>query len=309
MTVAELLAEICSRCGEGYENYTERARQAFESGVSGLLYGSRISEIEAPGLCRVGVYNPTLPATKIPLATLIAGAGLTEGKLRSLRYSTDVKAQLTTDLAGSDNNITFTALEAGTSGNLIAVEYVDPGVKNMPLAITVSQEGTCTYITVSLATNDSLAIDTDAQTLAETIAAFESVYYITAAIKNGETGAGILTAMDKAYLTGGAGDGTMTDLERITHAQYLASIMLPSILDSVNSVSFYMLSGTGTDAQIELLGGATIGAGSNLEYSIIGWNDTWFDTTSTVLTDLFTPQYLEMLIQSAVTTLRGEILA
>lgn len=309
MTVAQLLAEICSRCGEGYENYTERAQQCFESAIRTAIYSDQMNEADAPGVFRVGVYNPTLPAIKIPVMTLLTGAGLTEGRIRGLRYSSDAKATLTTSLTGSDNDITFTALTAGIAGNDISIRYIDPEDTDQALAITAESTDDGTLISIYLATGSDGSIDTDAQSLVEAIEEFESVFYVTAALVSGETGAGMLTAMAELSLTGGTGGGTMIELERVTYSQYLAYLKMEELFDSKDTVSFYYLNGVGTDAQIQLLLGATIGAGSNLEYSAIGWNDTWLDTTSTVLTDLFSPRYLELLIQAAATALRGEILA
>ncbi len=37
MTVTQLAAEICSRAGEGYQNYTDRALAHFKSAVLALL--------------------------------------------------------------------------------------------------------------------------------------------------------------------------------------------------------------------------------------------------------------------------------
>ena len=308
MTCEQLLLEICNRAGEGYENYTARAKHLFEAQVRNLIYNSRIGDLEAPGLCRNGVYAPILPTKRIPLSVLLTAAGITEGKLRSLRYSTDTRATLTTDLAGSDNNITFMALSPGTDGNKISIEYIKPAANNTPLSITVATEETAVHIQVTLATNEDEQIDTDAQTLAEAIAEYESVYWITASIKDGETGAGLLTVMAKTYLAGGSGDGTMTDMERVTYSQYLQSLKRPDILTTHDSTVFYHISGTSHDPYIELLTG-TIGAGSNMEYSVLGWNDTWLNSPTYEVADLFTPQFLEMLIQASVTALRGEILS
>lgn len=310
MTVAQLLAEICSRCGEGYENYTERAQQCFESAIRTAIYSDQMNEADAPGVFRVGVYNPLTPAINIPIMTLLTGAGLTEGRIRGLRYSTDVPASMTAETVADDTNVIYSAITPGTSGNNIVIEYKDsPTNEKQPFHVEITKDGDDTIISVYLEVDPGGTILTTAKELVDLLPSTEAIFYITAALVEDSTGEGVVTALTKTPLAGGVGGGTMIEMERVTYSQYLAYLKMPEIFDSKDTVSFYFLNGTGTDAQIQLLLGATIGAGSNLEYSAIGWNETWLDTTSTVLTDLFSPRYLELLIQAAATALRGEILA
>lgn len=53
MTVTQLAAEICSRAGEGYQNYTDRALAHFKSAVLALLNTSMSPDLDAPGLCAI----------------------------------------------------------------------------------------------------------------------------------------------------------------------------------------------------------------------------------------------------------------
>ena len=54
MTVTQLAAEICSRAGEGYQNYTDRALAHFKSAVLALLNTSMSPDVDAPrSLCYI----------------------------------------------------------------------------------------------------------------------------------------------------------------------------------------------------------------------------------------------------------------
>ncbi len=86
MTVTELLAEICNRAGEGYQNYSERAGQIFKSAVLSMLYGGSLKEKDAPGLIRSGSMIMDAEGTYIPLFNLLSDAGLDEGSILNLEY-------------------------------------------------------------------------------------------------------------------------------------------------------------------------------------------------------------------------------
>jgi len=85
------------------------------------------------------------------------------GRVRSQKVSrarygtpvgvTNVKATLTTALTGSNNDLTFTAKQAGAAGNGIRVRYVDPSVSAGELSVTVSGDD----ITVNLGTDPGAA--------------------------------------------------------------------------------------------------------------------------------------------------------
>lgn len=73
--------------------------------------------------------------------TITFDGGISSGKLST-------KAAMTTVLAGTNNDLVYTAHVAGLAGNLITVEYRNPNTANMPLAVTVSGNA----ITVALKT-------------------------------------------------------------------------------------------------------------------------------------------------------------
>ena len=71
------------------------------------------------------------------------------------------EATLTTALAGSNNDLLFTATHGGTWGNAIQVAYIDPGGTSADLGVVVSGF----LITVNLGRAAS-AITTTADTIA-----------------------------------------------------------------------------------------------------------------------------------------------
>jgi hypothetical protein len=117
-----------------------------------------------------------------------------------------VKATLAVNPAGNDNALTFTAKMYGAEGNLISVLYVDPSANNAALSVSVFRR----QITVSLATGAGGAItSTSAQVLAAINASVAAAKLVSVAILSdtGTSGAGIVTAMAEALLTGGLGTG------------------------------------------------------------------------------------------------------
>lgn len=112
----------------------------------------------------------------------------------------NVLAYLTTAMVGADNDITLTAKVGGAGGNAINLVLVDPSGNNQALAVSVAE----TTITVSLATGGAGAItSTAAQVVAAINADAAAKLLVTAAVKSGETGAGIVTALTSTALAGG----------------------------------------------------------------------------------------------------------
>jgi len=119
------------------------------------------------------------------------------------------RATLSRNPAGDDNALTFTAVPYGVEGNLISVEYVDPGAASQSLAVSVQRYA----ITISLATNSGSSItSTAAQVRTAVLASVEAAALVSVAINTGDTGSaddgsGVVTALSKAFMTGGAGTG------------------------------------------------------------------------------------------------------
>lgn len=111
-------------------------------------------------------------------------------------------ATLTTSLAGTNNDLVFTARDPGSKGNGITVAYVDPGAASQSLAVTVSGSA----ISVSLATNAGSAItSTAAQVKTAIEALFNADRLVVISNAGGNDGTGVVTALSATALAGGAG--------------------------------------------------------------------------------------------------------
>lgn len=123
--------------------------------------------------------------------------------LNIINTEAEVKATLSTDLVGDNNDLKFTSKLKGHFGNTIKVAYVDPDAANAKLAVTVSG----TTIAVSLATDATKAITSTASDVKAAIEAVPAAAaLVTVANVAANTGAGVVTAMAATALANGAGE-------------------------------------------------------------------------------------------------------
>jgi len=109
-------------------------------------------------------------------------------------------AALTLSTTAADTGVVYTATAAGTAGNKIRVSYVDPAAASQALAVNVSGKD----ITVSLATDiDGAIISTAEDVVAAVNADAAASALVIAALADGETGLGVLSAVGFTKLTGG----------------------------------------------------------------------------------------------------------
>lgn len=71
MTVAQLATEILSRCGEGYENWTDRALASFKSVAISYMSSPTFYSYECHGLVYNDIYTATGAVTSISIPGLI----------------------------------------------------------------------------------------------------------------------------------------------------------------------------------------------------------------------------------------------
>lgn len=107
-------------------------------------------------------------------------------------------ASLTTDLTGANNDLVFTAKSAGISGNKISVTYVDPGEETAEESVSVS--GLDIVVTLR-SVSDTLSTAAEVTAAIEGSDAADALVGVADAAAN--NGTGEVTAMEKAYLTGG----------------------------------------------------------------------------------------------------------
>lgn len=102
--------------------------------------------------------------------------------------------------AGANNDVLYTANVAGSPGNDITVQYIDPGLASQALAVSVVGKA----IRVRLATDaGSVITSTAALVLAAVNAHWMASHLVTAVVGDG-AGAGVVTAMAETHLAGGA---------------------------------------------------------------------------------------------------------
>jgi len=130
------------------------------------------------------------PAVRQPLGDL------------SLPLASALAASVLINPAGANNDVLYTANVAGSQGNQLSVQYIDPGLPSQSLWVDVFER---TAIRVHLATNAAGAItSTAAQVIAAVNAHWFAGHLVTAADGPGSSGATAVTAMAKTALAGGA---------------------------------------------------------------------------------------------------------
>lgn len=140
------------------------------------------------------------------MATPVFITGLSQGQGglqftvgRGFRIRASKPAQLTTALAGANNDLTYTAKALGTAGNAVTVAYVVAGA-NTPLTIGVAANA----ITVNVATSaGSAATSTATQVLNAIRASAPANALVGVALAAGNDGTGVVTALGATNLAGG----------------------------------------------------------------------------------------------------------
>lgn len=121
-----------------------------------------------------------------------------------------VQATLSTNLTGTNNDLTYTAVDGGTAGNSITIAYVDPSGNDQELGVVVTD----TDIVVNLATGGAGAITSTAADIEAAIEADEdAAALVTVANKTGNDGTGVVTALAETALAGGLGAESVAVVE------------------------------------------------------------------------------------------------
>lgn len=165
-------------------------------------------------------------------------------------------ATLTLGNAPAGTGITYTAAEAGTSGNNIRIRYVDSGEVSAALAVAVEDND----ITVTLATD----IEGEVITLASEIVtainqSAEASALVSAALAEGSSGTGVVRPRAFQALSGGAAEpfplntptlvaGSRTEAARLGTAGTLPAAM-DGIFDQVGAVVIVVRVEEAQDAQ------------------------------------------------------------
>lgn len=114
-------------------------------------------------------------------------------------YGVPRNASLATALSGANNDLVFTAVKRGQSGNAISVRYVVSG-NNTALSVSVSG----TAITVNVATDGGgAATSTASQVKTAVNASTPAKALVSAELAPSNSGAGVVAALSATKLSGG----------------------------------------------------------------------------------------------------------
>jgi len=128
------------------------------------------------------------------------GAGLTAMTEAAGSYEVSDFARLETTLHGDDNDLVFTARNPGATGDDITITYLDPGLANRDLSITVNGND----ITISLQTNALGQVSSTASEIVDFIrndaGAIDARALIQVSLGEGQNGQGMVMAMEQQNL-------------------------------------------------------------------------------------------------------------
>lgn len=110
-------------------------------------------------------------------------------------------ATLTTAITGTNNDLKFTANRTGAAGNLIQIQYFNPGVASQSLGVSL----TGSLIKISLGTNSSnVIVSTANQVLSLINNSSTAGALVTAALAPSNDGSGVMVALAPTNLAGGS---------------------------------------------------------------------------------------------------------
>lgn len=147
----------------------------------------------------------------VPKGTVVGGATAsvladTTQKVQK-KNTASVAASLDTGVVANNNAITWTAKKAGTPGNAIKVQLLDPAGNDKALAVSISGD----TVVVSLATSAAGAItSTAAQVIAAVNAHLVAKDLVSVANKGTSTGAGVVAAVAATALAGGTAGSALS---------------------------------------------------------------------------------------------------
>lgn len=156
-------------------------------------------------------------------------------------------ASYTTSLTGTDNDLIFTAVKAGTEGNSLTIAYIDPSANNAALSL----DWTYPDLVVNLATGAGGAITSTADDIAAAVAADEVVArYFSVANAAANDGSGVVTALAEQSLASGTA-GTFTTIQSGDTGSFTAAGERVFVnLGTLDKINLNTSSTTSTDADV-----------------------------------------------------------
>lgn len=204
-------------------------------------------------------------------------------------------AVMTTALAGTNNDLLYTAQKKGPRGNdltiayvqraAVSIVYVDPGAINQVLAVSVLDRA----ITVRLATDGAGAITSTAAQVDAAIAAFAAAdALVTAVNAPANDGTGIVTAMASTPLVSGTLTTALTGANN--DLKFDAKVTLTVASVTGNAITVLLATSvadaiTSTAAQVT----AALAAASSVAALVVATNAGGNDGTGVVIAMAATP--------------------
>ena len=143
MTVTQLAAEICSRAGEGYQNYTDRALAHFKSAVLALLNTSMSPDVDAPGLCAIYENESYDVSGGILLSAIYDALSLTDARILSIEVDGEplerlsaqqyAASKLRPDILINGSTYYLYSSEEETGGKIVILGY--DSIEEIPIVI------------------------------------------------------------------------------------------------------------------------------------------------------------------------------
>lgn len=163
--------------------------------------------------------TPAAAHVRVGDAIIVNGAGM------------GTQASLSTNLAGANNDLTYTAVTPGTGGNSVTVTYAVAG-NNTALSVGVVGSD----ITVNLATDGGgAATSTAALILAAVQASVAASALVSVALKAANDGTGVAIALVKTNLAGGLSPNV--ELEFIHESNPTADVRYTEALSATGTVA------------------------------------------------------------------------
>lgn len=161
----------------------------------------------------------TLQTYATAALALAALPAVTAGKRKLGHILVNAKtnqAVLSTNLAGANNDLVYTAVATGAAGNAITIAYVDPAGNDQVLGVVVVGSA----ITVNLATGVAGAITSTGDDIKAAIALVPAAVALVGVVvdKAANDGSGVVIAMAPTNLAGGSATGWTANTDDMTDA-------------------------------------------------------------------------------------------
>lgn len=305
MTATEFLKEICLRAGEGYREYTDRAKSYAKSVMIEMARQLPDIDVQAPAM----VANKTMTISGnqmfIPYDDLADGVAGDIIRIISLLYNTALpEKRLVID---GDSGITYTAKPDTKEKNIYVGHVLHPYAGWNPDIVIVKNKGLPDDVTIQvrLENNDGVDPITTYAEIEDLVNNSAAQLYISATV--GDTPENMAREMPATILSGG--DAEQYQAERISQAEFDAYLLRPDLLRRKGNFNFY----TVADGKLWLVRDPSRGA-TVIAKAVI-WQDAFItpviqdQVDKNNLAEKFSAGFIQRTIDIASERMRAEIQA